>query len=123
MPFTTLTSECSNFKKICRNIKYCILRHKYCNMCICLNFLMFLSKSDSVIVLIKKCICRSFKKIFVLKEKLQPVYDRNKCYWRVAGIGRPLINDFSSTPPSTTPTICFYRHGTSKQKMLEGKTN
>ena len=24
---------------------------------------------------------------------------RNKCYWRVAGIGRPLINDFR-------PTLC-----------------
>ena len=46
---------------------------------------------------------------------------RNKCYWRVPGIGRPLINDFPSSPPYTTPTICFLRHETSKQKMMEGK--
>ena len=60
--------------------------------------------------------------LYLKNENLQPVCPvRNKCYWRVPGIGRPLINDFPSSPPYTTPTICFLRHETSEQKMMEGK--
>ena len=65
-------------------------------------------------------------KVYLSKRKSSNLCTlRNKCYWRVPGIGRPLINDFSVHPPSTTttPTICFHRHEASKQKIAEGKTD